>query len=171
MVAVQVPVSVGQSWVSAGRRAVAMLAAGALVATAAVVIGASYVEKAALRHYGTSGAPATASNAALPSGLQAAIDATLASEPLASPVGITLSWGKDGKVSFAARHGSTTFSLRPAALVGNAYEPLAPGQFVFGGASTTETLGHGVTAWYKVFSKGFEQGFTGTGCGAGSPRL
>lgn len=102
-----------------------------------------------------------ASPARVPSGLHAAIDRTLAAEPVTSPAGVTLSWCRDGAVSFRLAKGiSASFTIRPES-VGRA-RPLAPspGPFVFGPTKTAEALGEGVTDWYKTSAGGFEQGFT-----------
>ncbi len=40
------------------------------------------------------------SSARVPAGLQAAIDKTLAAQPVTSPAGVSLSWGERGRVSF-----------------------------------------------------------------------
>ena len=51
-----------------------------------------------------------ASPARAPAGLQAAIDKTLAAQPVTSPAGVTLSWGPDGTVSFSRSKGPSASS-------------------------------------------------------------
>ena len=97
----------------------------------------------------------------VPPGLQAVIDRTLRDEPVTSPAGLTLSWGKGGAVSFTTRKApGDSFVLRPESIGRVTQVPFSSGSFVFGGSRTTEALGQGVTAWYKATLSGFEQGFT-----------
>jgi MBG domain (YGX type)/FG-GAP repeat len=98
--------------------------------------------------------------AGVPPELQTAIDETLASQPVSSPSGISLSWGKAGAVSFRAKASGPSFGLQPLSVGRTHSEALTPGPFVFGTAGVTESLGHGLNAWYKVSQPGFEQGFT-----------
>ncbi len=97
----------------------------------------------------------------VPAALQRAIDKTLATQPVSSPGGVTLSWGRDGTVTFHRANGlGGSFALRPESFGRTTLANLTAGQFVFGPKSTTESLGHGVSAWYKVETGGIEQGFT-----------
>ncbi|HTT92440.1 MAG TPA: hypothetical protein VMF65_23005, partial [Acidimicrobiales bacterium] len=100
------------------------------------------------------------SRAAVPPNLQLAIDKTLSSRPVSSPAGISLSWGHAGAVSFRAKYGGPSFGLQPLSIERTHTEALTPGPFVFGAPGVSETLGHGLSAWYKISRSGFEQGFT-----------
>ncbi len=105
----------------------------------------------ALRSGGTALPAGRTAPAQLPSGLQTAIDRALASQPVSTPGGLRLSWGRGGQVSFAlSKAPSVAFSLRPVALEGSRSEAFAPGPFVFGAKQVTEALARGVSAWYKA---------------------
>ena len=107
----------------------------------------------------------------LPSALQAVIDRALVSQPVSTPAGVSLTWGRAGQVSFHLAQALTrSFSLRPVSLVGADAEAFSPGPFVFGAKGVTEALGHGADAWYKSSAKGFEQGFTVSRAPAGASR-
>ena len=125
----------------------------------------------ALRSGGTALPAGRTAPAQLPSGLQTAIDRALASQPVSTPGGLRLSWGRGGQVSFAlSKAPSVAFSLRPVALEGSRSEAFAPGPFVFGAKQVTEALARGVSAWYKASVQGFEQGFTVSRPPAGASR-
>jgi hypothetical protein len=148
---------------------VAMLALAAAVPVA--VHSKTSAERPVATHSGTrtsSGAQAPPDGdgqahrgwAAVPPRLQVAIDRTLFAKPVSSPAGISLSWGHAGSVSFRAKGDAQSFGLRPVSVGRTTAETLNPGPFVFGGAGATETLGRGLSAWYKISRTGFEQGFT-----------
>ena len=97
----------------------------------------------------------------VPAGLQAAIDKALAGQPVISPTGVTLSWGRDGTVWFSRSKGPAgQFELSPESIGRSRPRELSHGPFVFGSRRTTEALGDGLTAWYATTPSGFEQGFT-----------
>ena len=109
---------------------------------------------------GTS-APSPVGSPRVPAGLQVVIDKALASQPVTSPSGITLSWGQRGRVWFRApKARSGGLALTPKSVGRASGQALSPGGFVFGAKSTTEPLGDGVSVWYKAAASGFEQGFT-----------
>ncbi len=106
-------------------------------------------------------APRAGNSARVPAGLQAAIDKTLAREPVTSSAGLTLGWGQHGTVWFLVTKGPwARFGLRPVSVGRSSSEALSPGTFVFGPKGTTESLGDGLSVWYRTSASGFEQGFS-----------
>ncbi len=102
-----------------------------------------------------------ASQARVPAALQAVIDRAFSAQPVTSPSGVTLSWGRDGTVWFSRSKGLPgEFDLSPLSMGRSRPRVLSPGPFVFGPRRTTEALGDGLTAWYTTTPSGFEQGFT-----------
>jgi hypothetical protein len=101
------------------------------------------------------------SQAGARAGLQAAIDEAVAAQPVTSPTGVTLSWGRDGTVWFSRSKGPAgQFELSPLSMGRSRPRVLSPGPFVSSPRRTTEALGEGVTAWYATTASGFAQGFT-----------
>ena len=102
-----------------------------------------------------------AGQARVPAGLQAAIERAFSAQPVTSPSGVTLSWGRDGTVWFSRSKGPAgRFELIPLSMGRSSPRVLSPGPFAFGPRRTNEALGDGLTAWYTTTSSGFEQGFT-----------
>ena len=100
-------------------------------------------------------------SAVVTAGLQAAINKSLAREPVTSPAGLSLTWGKRGTVWLrASKDPTASFGLRPVSLGRSSSEALSPGGFVFGPTRTTEALGDGLSVWYRASTSGFEQGFS-----------
>lgn len=118
--------------------------------------------------------------AALPTGLQGAIDRTLVRRPESSPGGVTVRWGSAGLVSFSVTGGAATgrpaatpsaaAELTPSTLqrAGHTKVRLDPGAFVFASTGTSEALGSGASANYRLTNRGVEQRFTLTERPAGS---
>jgi hypothetical protein len=146
------------------RPAIAVAAAGAAALCTAIIASLSGLIQA------DSTGRTAGSSVSVPPGLQQAIDRSLERLPQSSASGVSVRWASSGRVLFsaadaAAAHRSNTgaaFGLAPSTLgrSGAATTRLSHGDFVFGAAGTSEALGAGLTAHYKVTKLGVEQLFT-----------